>query len=145
MGFIYDAEHLGPWGGVRIGQINPVHITCTGAVSTQPPETPAASLCSLSPHPLPPLGTPPSSPPHPSAARLSGAWVSHYLWEDSCVIPGQAVPEGWTSGAPRGAAGQQEPQGWPVQGLAPHGPDHGVSEMQGGRQTGQQKPRAEVP
>lgn len=25
--FIYDAEHSGPWGGVRTGQINPDHIT----------------------------------------------------------------------------------------------------------------------
>lgn len=69
MAFIYDAEHLGPWGGVRVGQINPVHITCTGAIATQPPEMPERwcplqhPLCSLSPHP-------PATPRHSSILHL---------------------------------------------------------------------------
>lgn len=41
--------------------------------------------------------------------------ISHCLWEDSCITPGQAVPGGWTSGTQTGRAGKQEHQEWPIQ------------------------------
>ena len=47
---------------------------------------------------------------------------SPYLWEDSCIILGQAVPGGWTSEAQRGVAGRQK-LAW----LAPNEPDLGIS------------------